>query len=57
MNHKWLKTKEAAERLGTTVATIRRWIDDGRLPAVKVGSQWRVREDVLEDFIEKGKID
>lgn len=40
-----ITTHEAARRLGVHVETIRRWVRDGRLPAVTVASGriYRVR--------------
>ncbi len=39
-----ISAEEAAERLGVSVATIKRWCQQGRLPAEKIGRQWLVDE-------------
>ncbi len=39
---------EAAGRLGVSVRTIRRMIDEGKLRAFKVLGQWRIRETEIE---------
>jgi excisionase family DNA binding protein len=39
---------EAAERLGVHYMTAYRYVRTGRLPAVKVGSEWRVRVEDVE---------
>lgn len=40
----FLTTREVAQRYGVHPATVRRWVSDGRLPAVRVGPrQLRIR--------------
>jgi excisionase family DNA binding protein len=46
-----LSLPEAAERLGVSIYTVRRWIKDGRLRAFKPGKEYRVREADLEEFL------
>jgi len=41
---KLLSTSEAAERLGVSSSRVRRLVADGRLPAVRVGKTWVIRE-------------
>ena len=47
---KWMSSNEAAERLGVTTATLYRFIDEGRLPAYRMGRVIRIKESELEDF-------
>jgi len=51
-----LSTREVAQLLHKNVLTIRRWIDAGKLPAVRLpgrgGGEWRIRRRELEDWIE-----
>jgi len=47
---KWMSSNEAAERLGVTTATLYRFIDEGRLPAYRMGRVIRLKESELEDF-------
>lgn len=42
--------EEIAAELGRSVATIRRWCADGRLPAQKVGKGWLVYRSSLRNF-------
>ena len=46
---RYLTIQEVATRYQLHPETVRRWIIDGRLPAIKLagGSAWRVREDAL----------
>lgn len=46
--------EEVAKKLKLTRRTIYTYINSGKMPAVKIGHEWRVREDDLNQFIEKG---
>ena len=35
--------------------TVRRWIEDKRLPAARLGNQWRIRQNDLGAFIDGAK--
>jgi excisionase family DNA binding protein len=52
----WLGTKEAAERLGVTLRTLYRFIDEGSLSAYRFGRVIRVKESDLDEFIERSRI-
>ena len=41
----FVTVQEAADQLGRSIATIRRWCDSGRLRAHKVGKEWLVDRD------------
>ena len=49
-------TKEACERLGVTLRTLYRFIDEGLLPAYKMGRVIRLQEGDLDGFIERMRI-
>lgn len=53
---RWLSTAEASERLGVTLRTLYRLVDEGRLPAYKIGRVIRIKEDDVEAFIESARI-
>lgn len=40
-----MSTTQAAALLRVNRDTVRRWIADGKLPAFRVGSRWRVRSE------------
>lgn len=49
-------TREACDRLGITLRTLYRFIDEGQLPAYKMGRVIRVQESDLLAFIERMRI-
>lgn len=52
----WLNTKESARRLGITPRTLYRFIDDGKIPAYRLGRVIRLKESEVADFIERSRI-
>lgn len=44
---------DAAEILNVSTRTVRRQIDDGLLPTVRIGGSVRIRPEDLRSFIEK----
>ena len=52
MQTKFHSIKSIASQLGLSVPTIWRYIQDGRLPAFKIGGfTWRVSDEALQRFI------
>lgn len=49
--HKLLTCEEAATHLRLHPRTVGRMLQEGRLPGVKVGRQWRIRRVDLEAFL------
>jgi excisionase family DNA binding protein len=52
----WLSTKEAAERLGITLRSLYRFIDEGDLVAYKFGRVIRIQAPDVDRFIEASRI-
>ncbi len=52
----WLSTKEAAERLGVTLRSLYRFIDEGGLAAYKFGRVIRLQETDVDAYIESSRI-
>ena len=44
MANNYLSPEEAAARLGIKPDTVRKWCREGKLPCVKLGRLWRIRE-------------
>jgi excisionase family DNA binding protein len=53
---RWLSTKDAAERLGVTLRSLYRFIDEGDLVAYKFGRVIRIQEPDVEKFIQASRI-
>jgi excisionase family DNA binding protein len=53
MVERLLTPEEAANRLGIAPRTLREWLRSGKLPGVKLGRLWRIRETDLKAFIAK----
>lgn len=53
----WMSTGEAAKRLGVTVRTLYRLIDESQLPAYKFGRVIRLQESQVDKFIEASRIE
>lgn len=50
----FLTVAEVAELLKLNQQTVRNWIDQGYLPALRVGRRVRVRRSDLNELLEKG---
>jgi len=48
-----LTLAEAAELLQVSIRTLQRMIRSKKLPAFKVGGQWRIRESQLQQWVEQ----
>jgi|TARA_Y100000296_G_C5070294_1_gene204553 excisionase family DNA binding protein len=49
--------QEVAERMRMTPKTVRGWILDGRLGAIKFGRVYRVRDTDLNEFLDKQTVE
>lgn len=47
----YLTIPQVANRLQCSIHTVRRYIDSGKLAAVKMGWLWRIRESDLEKYM------
>jgi excisionase family DNA binding protein len=53
---RWLSTKQASGRLGITLRSLYRFIDEGDLVAYKFGRVIRIQEADVDRFIEASRI-
>src|SRR5215213_5621190 len=49
----FLAAAEVAELIGIKQTTVYRWCSEGKLPCLKIGKHWRIRREVLEDFLKE----
>jgi len=47
----YLTIEDVAKRFGINATTVYRLVQQGRLPAFKIGNQWRVSETRLEEWV------
>lgn len=52
-----LKIKDVAELLNVSESTIRRWLVDGKIPAYRLGQQYRFSRTEIEDWVIRHKQD
>ena len=50
-----LTPKEIAEYMKVKDRTVRKWINEARLEAAKIGNRWRIEKEDLEQFIQDRK--
>jgi len=55
-NIQFYDIQEVAKELDVSTRTIRRYIDDGKLTAFKIGNKVKIRPEDLDEFIENSKI-
>lgn len=47
----YLTVEDVAKRFGINVTTVYRLVQQGKLPAFKIGNQWRFSETRLEEWV------
>ncbi len=50
-----LGAEDVAAIVGVKETTVWRWCRQGTLPCLKVGKHWRIRREVLEDFLKRSE--
>ena len=51
---RWLSVEDIAQHLRVSKETIYRWAEKGRMPASKVGRQWKLKASEVEARVKKG---
>lgn len=52
---RWLSVQEIAQYLGISKETIYRWLDSKKIPAYKIGKQWKFKTQEVDQWILKGE--
>ncbi len=52
----WLSTDEAAQRLGIATRTLYRFINEGEIPAYRMGRVYRLKAADVDDYLERHRI-
>ena len=52
-DEKYYSIQEVADMLKVAYLTVYRWIQSGKLSAIKAGKQYRIEKSILEKFVER----
>ena len=52
VNEQIMTLREVAKYLGLHAMTVYKLTREGRVPAAKIGGQWRFKRDVLDEWLE-----
>ena len=52
----WMSSKDAAQRIGITPRTLYRFIDEGQIPAYRIGRVIRLQRRDVESFLELSRV-
>jgi excisionase family DNA binding protein len=50
-----LDVEDVAGYLGVEQTTVQRWCREGSMPAMKIGKEWRIRRDALDQFLRRSE--
>ena len=53
----WMSTQDAARRLGITPRTLYRFVDEGAIPAYKMGRVFRLKQSDVDAFMEASRVE
>ena len=54
-NENYISIEDAALFLNIKPVTLRKWIKEKRVPAYKIGKQWKFKQTELENWVKSGK--
>lgn len=49
----WLSVRQLSERIGVSARTLRLWAEQGVIPAIKIGRQWRFQQSDADEWVDK----
>ena len=50
----WLSVEQIAAHLGISKETVYRWLEKGKIPAHRVGKQWRFKPSEVDEWVKSG---
>ena len=50
----WFSVEEIAEHLKISKETVYRWLEKGKIPAHRVGKQWRFKPSEVDEWVKSG---
>ena len=50
-----MTVKEIAEYLGVHPMTIYKYVQEGKIPAFKIGASWRIRRDSIKKWMDENE--
>jgi excisionase family DNA binding protein len=53
MPERWLSVKEIAEHLGVSKESIYNWVNEGKIPAHKIGRFWKFKISEVDESVTK----
>jgi len=53
---KWLTLEQIAEYLQMSTSSIYKMAQTGKIPAYKVGRQWRFKKEEIDKWVERGRL-
>ncbi len=56
-SERWLSVDEISAYLGVSKESIYRWAESGKMPASKVGRQWRFKVSDVDKWVRDGHAD
>ena len=56
MTNEYITTGDIAKIFKINVLTVRRWIKSGKLPAIFLGKEYRVKKSDFDSFIQKRRV-
>jgi excisionase family DNA binding protein len=51
---RWFSVEEIAKHLGVSKETIYRWVEKEKVPAHKVGRQWKFKVSEVDEWVTNG---
>ncbi len=54
VTERWLSVEEIAKHLSISKETVYRWLERDRIPAHKVGKQWRFQTSEVDEWVRSG---